>query len=453
MRAICFAFFAVAIASAQVSADEARKLAEEAYIFGYPLVLMETTGKVSTNRRGVPGAISGAPLNQFAHAREFPKDGFRTVIRPNADTLYSSAWLDLSKEPFVMHLPEMKDRYYLVQLMDGWTDSFSMPGTRTTGNRPGDYAIVGPGWKGKLPKGVVRIDSPTNLVWALGRIQTNSAADYANVHEMQKGFSLKPLSAFDRNYTPPDPGPADPSVDMRTTPPMQVAKMDAAAFFARLNDAMLKSPPHKEDAPVMERLKKIGIEPGKKFDPPAELRAAIDEGAKAAAAKLLQPPPREVDLGPGWTTSKVGVYGTDYLKRAIVARFGLGANPPEDAVYGQCGTDGDGKPFDGANRYIIHFPKGMLPPVNAFWSLTMYSPEGYFVKNPIDRFAIGDRDKLAFNPDGSLDLYLQKDAPAGKESNWLPAPEGRFLLSLRMYWPKAEVLNGKWQMQPVKRVN
>jgi hypothetical protein len=336
--------------------------------------------------------------------------------------------------------------------MDGWTDSFFVPGTRTTGNRAGDFAIVGPGWQGRLPKGVQRIDSPTHFVWLLTRIQTNTAADYANVHALQAGFSLKPLSYFDRPYTPPDPGPADPSIDMTTRPPVQVERMTSIEFFRILNEAMVKSPPHKEDGPVMTRLARLGIAPGKPFDPPAALRAAIDEGAEAAKAKIKAGRGPGIPMGGNWTTAKVGVYGTDYLQRAWTAFFGLGANPPEDAVYGNAAVDSEGRPLDGKYRYVLHFEKSQMPPVKAFWSVTMYGPEGYFIENPIGRYAIGDRDPLQYNADGSLDLYIQRDRPEGKESNWLPAPGGPFLLSLRLYWPGEAILKGTWKAPPVKRV-
>lgn len=425
------------------SPTEARAIAERAYTFAYPLVLMEYTRRNTVES------------NRFANLPAFPDATFHAVIRPNADTLYSSAWLDLSKEPLILHVPDTHDRYYLMQFMDAWTETFSIPGKRTTGTAEGWFAIVGPDWKegrrGSLPERAQRIDSPTNMVWLLGRTQTNGVSDYAAVHAIQRGYILMPLSLY-----PDGPRTAAPVTQRRpvpasVTPPTQVERLTPTEFFNTFAELLVKNPPHKGDEPLMAELARIGIEPGKPFRLESlgpEGAKAVEEGAQRAAKQLAGAEGAVGRAGKtGWSGGggKVGRYGTAYMARAIVARIGLGANPPEDAVYMHCAQDAEQHPLEGANRYRIHFEKGQTPPVRAFWSVTMYSEDGYFIPNPINRFAIGDRDPLKFNADGSLDLYIQHEAPGGaKDSNWLPSPAAKFNLSLRMYWPKDEVLGGKW---------
>jgi len=428
-------------ANAQLPAPvETRAIAAKAYTFAYPLVLMEFT------RRNTPQP------NRFANAPAFPDDTFRQVIRPNADTLYSSAWLDLSKEPILLKVPDTRGRFYLMQFMDAWTDTFSVPGKRTTGTDENWFAIVGPGWKGTLPARAQRIDAPTNMVWLLGRTQTNSATDYDFVHSIQKGYLLMPLSLY------PD-GPREGNTVSRLVgrgngppPPAQVARMGVSEFFQTFAALLEKNPPHPEDAPLMRDLARVGIAPGKPFSLdalPAEQRKAFEEGATESAKALAHPLESEIGRGSrnGWSGfgGVVGRYADNYKARAAVARIGLGALPPEDATYIHCQEDAAGRPLQGSEKYTLHFTKEQIPPVRAFWSLTMYNEDGYFVMNPIHRYAIGDRDLLKFNPDGSLDLYIQHEAPGGdRDANWLPAPEGKFNLSLRLYWPSDAVLNGQW---------
>jgi hypothetical protein len=401
--------------------------------------------------RGTLGGPGGT--NEFTHAQRFPDDTFHQVIRPNADTLYSSSWIDLSKEPVLLHVPDVHDRYYLMQFMDAWTETFSVPGKRTTGTGEGWFALVGPTeWKGTLPERAQRIDAPTNMVWLIGRTQTNSATDYENVHAIQRGYQLMTLSQYpDGPRRQPAARPAPRMENSAGTPPMKVQALTPEEYFRTFADLLAANPAHPDDAPIMRELAKIGIEPGKPFHPEflgAEGVKAIEEGAEVAVKRLASLDDRVGKTGPtGWSggAGKVGRYGTDYMARASVACIGLGANPPEDAVYMHCHQDSDGRPFDGSHRYRIHFAPGQLPPVRAFWSVTMYSHDGYFVHNPINRFAIGDRDPLNKNADGSLDLYIQHDAPDGaKAANWLPSPAGDFNLSLRLYWPGDEILKGKW---------
>ena len=254
---------ASAAAPKQAPADLAQ-IAADAYVFGYPLVLMEITKKVLTNTP--KPAAKAAPLNQFAHIQTFPRPEDKEVVRPNVDTLYSFAWLDLSREPVILHLPEMKGRYYLMQMMDAWTNVFASIGTRTTGEQEGNFAVVGPKWRGALPAGVKKLQSPTNSVWIIGRTLTRGPADYAAVHAIQAQYTLTPLSAWGKKYSPPA-GQVDPAVDMQTPPVQQVAKMTAASFFQTLAKDMKADPPAAADAPALKKFAALGLVPGKAFNP------------------------------------------------------------------------------------------------------------------------------------------------------------------------------------------
>ena len=447
--------FAVFPALAQQTPNpkETGEIAARGYTFAYPLVLMEMTRR-NTMRYQTQGA---SEMNQFTHVRQFPDDTFHQVIRPNADTLYSSAWLDLSKEPVLLHVQDTHDRYYLMQLMDAWTETISVPGKRTTGTAEGWFAIVGPGWKGTLPAQVQRIDCPTNMAWLLGRTQTNGVADYPAVHKLQDGYVLMPLSRY------PD-GPKVLSQPTRKSdmtgfvrPPEAVQKMTATEFFTLFTELLVKNPPHAGDEPMMADLRRIGIVPGK-FTPvhlPAIEAAAASVSARLeAAATRTGVSATNQSAATGWTggSKSVGRYGTNYQARSVIARTGLGANPPEDATYLNCHQDADGQPLTGASSYQVHFAKGQIPPVKAFWSLTIYNEQGYFTANAIHRFAIGDRDALKFNADGSLDIYLQHASPgADRESNWLPVPSEGFNVSLRLYWPSDAILEGRWTPPAIAR--
>lgn len=448
LAAILSLFPALAVpAFARQAPVDLEEIAAAAYVFGYPLVLMEITQKVLTNT--LKPALKAAPMNQFAHIGTFPRPEDREVVRPNVDTLYSFAWLDLSREPVVLHLPALKGRYYLMQMMDAWTNVFAAPGTRTSGDQAGSYAIVGPRWQGVLPAGVKKIQAPTDTVWIIGRTLTRGPADYAAVHAIQRQYTLTPLSAWGKKYTPP-PGRVDPAVDMQTPPVQQMAKMSAVTFFQTLAAAMKANPPAAADAPALKKFAALGLVAGQDFDTaslkPAvaqALEAGVKKGQKRIEAQAL----KMGVLKNGWQIPQppMGAYGTDYEQRAAVALFGLGANLPEDAVYPTAYVDGPGRQLTGKHHYVLHFAKGQLPPVKAFWSLTMYDQDTFLAANPLHRYALGDRDPLQYNPDGSLDLYLQHQSPGkAQEANWLPAPAGDCSVTLRLYWPQESVLKGAW---------
>jgi hypothetical protein len=444
--------------AAPLSAEEATAIATDAYIYGYPLVTMEYTRRVLTNV-AEPSALK-APMGQLARARAYPNAAFRDVTAPNADTLYTSGWLDLAKEPYVLSIPDAHGRYYLFPMLDAWTTVFQVPGKRTTGTGPQTYAITGPGWSGTLPAGVTEYKSPTDMVWILGRIYcTGTPEDYAAVHEMQDKITLVPLSSYGKPYTPP-PATIDSNIDMKTAVRDQVNALDVTTYFNLMAQLMKDNPPTAEDGPMVASLAKIGIVPGQPFDitklsPDAQ--NALKGIPKDAAIKIMG---HFKDVGKkenGWTFfTKTGIYGTDYLNRAFVTAIGLGANRPQDAVYPTSEVDADGKPYSGANKYVMHFDKGATPPVDGFWSLTMYDAGYFFVDNPLNRYTLSARNKLKHNPDGSIDLYLQHENPGkARESNWLPAPADKFILMLRLYWPKEtppSILDGTWTIPAAKQV-
>jgi hypothetical protein len=392
--------------------------------------------------------------------REYPTAAFKDVTAPNADTLYTTCFLDVGKEPYVLSLPDAHGRYYLFPMLDGWTEVFQVPGKRTTGTGPQTYAITGPGWKGELPKGVKEYKSPTAIVWVLGRIYcTGTPDDYAAVHKMQDEISVVPLSAYGKPYTPPA-GQVDPSIDMKTPVRDQVNALTAEAYFSLLATLLKDNRPAKADAPMVAKLAKLGIVPGQPFDASKlgdEAAKALADVPKLAFEKIMGHFKEAGRMENGWTFStKTGLYGTEYLQRAFITAIGLGANRPQDAVYPTSEVDAEGKPYNGSNKYVMHFDKGQLPPANGFWSLTMYNGEYFFVANPLNRYSISPRQNLKANADGSTDLYIQNESPgADKESNWLPAPKDKFILMLRLYWPREKspsIINGTWKIPAVKTV-
>lgn len=432
-------------------------LATDAYIFGYPLVTMEMTRRVVTNVAEPVG--TRGPMGQIIKLREYPNSSFRDVTAPNADTLYTTSFFDVGKEPWVLSIPDMKGRYGLFPMLDGWTTVFQVPGKRTTGTGAQTYAITGPGWKGTLPPGVKEYKSPTSIVWLLGRIYcTGTPEDYAEVHKLQDQFKLVPLSSYGKPYSPPA-GTVDPSIDMKTAVREQVNRMDAVAYFSLLCKLMKDNPPAAADAPALAKFAKIGIVPGQDFDATKLKADFLKRVPEVALDRIMIQFKINKDIkdenGFAFTT-KTGIYGTDYLMRALVTAIGLGANRPQDAVYPTSMKDGDGRKYSGANKYVMRFPKGQLPPVTGFWSLTMYDSSYFFVNNPLNRYSISARQNLIANSDGSTDLYIQKDSPGkDKEANWLPAPDGDFILMLRLYWPNEKnpsIINGSWKVPTAKKV-
>ncbi|KAA0108240.1 DUF1254 domain-containing protein [Mycolicibacterium sp. P9-22] len=442
--------------SGQLTPEQAKSLAIDAYIYGYSLVTMEMTRRVMTNVASVQAPR--APMGQLMRMRDYPNAQFRDVTAPNADTLYTNGFIDVKDEPWVLSLPEAHDRYYLFPMLDGYTNVFEVPGKRTTGTGPQTYAITGPGWTGTLPAGVQEYKSPTSTVWLMGRVYcSGTPEDYAAVHKLQDDISLVPLSAYGTPYIPPV-GTVDPSVDMKTPVRDQVNNMSTEAFFGLMATLMKDNPPAEADQAIIDKMAQLGIVAGEKFDINThgpEVAAALQSVPEEGLAKITA---HFTELGEvnGWQfTTKTGQYGTDYLQRATITYFGLGANRPQDAVYPTSESDTSGQPYDGANKYTLHFDKDQFPPVDGFWSLTMYDEGFFFVENPLARYTLSQRDTFVTNPDGSVDLYLQHDNPGpDREANWLPAPTGKFNLMLRLYWPTEtppSIIDGTWKPPAVAR--
>lgn len=439
-----------------VTAQQAYEIGLEGYCYFYSLITMDVSRKQMINLE--PGKKPGfGPMNSFQHMRAYPDANFKAVVRPNFDTLYSSAWLDLTEEPVVVSVPESGGRYYLLPMLDMWTDVFASPGWRTTGCGAHNFAIVPSGWSGNLPTDVERIDAPTPYVWMIGRIKTDGPSDYAAVNKFQDGMSISPLSQWGKTPQAPK-AKIDPTVDMETPPLDTVNKMSAGAFFAYAAELLKQHKPHISDWSTLARLQRVGIEPGKSFDIEKLDSTIAKELSRGAADALKIMVEKTKSMGRpvnGWAlnTDSMGVYGNYYLKRSIVSMVGLGANQPEDAFYPLNFADADGNVLVGDKKYVLHFNKDEIPPVHAFWSVTMYDAHGFQVANPIDRFAISSWMPLKKNADGSLDIYIQHENPgADKESNWLPGPaSGELGVTMRLYAPAPNALNGDWVPPAIKK--
>jgi hypothetical protein len=437
------------------SIEELKVIAEETYIYAYPLVIMDITRRIFSNTSEATN--TGAPSNTFLHRSTFPDDQFTDVVRPNVDTLYSLVWFDVTTQALLIDVPDSGGRYYLLPFLDLWSDVFAVPGSRTTGTGPQRFVITGPGWTGAIPTGATEIKSPTGFGWLIGRTQTNGVSDFPNVLEFQAKLTTTVLDA-DGNASPPPAGTVDPNLD-QTPPVEQIAAMSAADFFTMFANLMMANPPHQNDYSMVFRMSRLGIVPGQRFDYAAaspEQKAAIDTAPKAAQSRIIAALKSIGTQANHWNiiSPPVGTYGTAYFQRTLIAFAGLGANEVNDALYPTAFTDDDGQPYDSAQRYVWHANADEVPPVNAFWSLTMYNDRQFLARNPLNRFAIGDRDPLVYGSDGSLDIYIQRDSPGtDKEANWLPAPaSGGFTMNLRLYWPRSEALSGEWVPPPVKRV-
>ncbi len=440
-------------------------IAVEAYIYAYPLVTVELTRRRLTNVVAPVDSPAGAkaPMGQFAKFRKHPDASYRDVTAPNDDTLYITAYLDVSKEPWIVSLPDLEGRFAVFSIFDAWTTVFADPGKRTTGTGAQTFAITGPGWSGTLPKGVREYKSNTPIVLFDGKIySTGTPEDYKQVHALQDKVTAVPLSSYGKPYTPPQ-GKIDPAIDMKTPVRDQVNAMEGGVFFKFFAELLKTNPPGAEDAGMVAKLGKLGIVPGQDFDiaklDPAVVQA-LAKAPKTAQAQILAWQREGVAAGDwkfdnGWVlTTKTGPYGTDYVQRALIAFIGLYANLAQDSIYPVSNGPDVGLKYSGANKYVMHFNKGEMPPVNGFWSITMYNAQYFFVENALNRYNLSSRNEFKTNADGSADLYIQHNSPGNaKESNWLPAPADQFILIARMYWPKdtpPSILDGSYKLPPVK---
>jgi hypothetical protein len=402
-----------------------------------------------------------APMMTFAHAREFPSLDFKEVVRPNFDTLYSALWMDLTEEPAVFHQPEgpKKGNFYLAPTLSMWTDVTGSAGWRTTGTEPGDYAYVPKGWSGSLPDGVVRVESPTPYVWMIGRTATFGPDDYDAVHKFQDGMKVAPLSAYGKDWSAPE-GKVDSSIDMKTPPLKQVQEMSAKDFFTEAAELMKLHPPKDTDYSQVWRLARVGIVPGEDFEfdsLDSKVQDALDS-ARKDAYKMIQDRYNTLgDIHNGWQmlTGTLGSYGIHYLQRAGVDLAGLGCNQVADAIYPLLMSDADGNEIKAGSDYTLHFDKDKIPPVDGFWSLTLYDADGFAVPNKLNRASLASWMDLDHNGDGSVDIYVQADSPGkDKESNWLPAPSDKtWNITMRLYAPKRAAIDGSWVPPAVRKAS
>jgi len=442
------------------SSKEQIEILEEAYLYGYPMLTMDYTHKLSTNVVE-PTSRGKAPLNQWATVRQFPKAAFKSVVRPNLDTYYSLIYADLSKGPLYIYIPST-ERYYLMPILNVFGDVIASPGSRTTGQGELHIALVGPDYKEDIDSDLMVIRSGTSLNWLVGRVAVKNDEDgISEVANFQEKLIVKPLKERNNeNYIAPK-GSVNPEYN-NFVPLEKVNGLDIVTYFNQMMALMVDNPPTKEDAPLMSKLKSVGIVPGGSFDIsqfPGLEKSVINKLPELVQKKFkeITAKPKTENMQNGWTvnTSGLGKYGTNYSLRAYVTNIGYGANTPDDAIYPNSAVDSDGNTYSGDYKYKLHFDADKLPPVKGFWSLTMYTKEGFLVDNSIDRYVLGSMKDMQYNKDGSLDIFIQNEAPETMQSNWLPSPgKGvEFELTFRMYWPEGDVLNRTWQMPGVDKVN
>lgn len=436
--------------------EAAYLLGMESYVYGFPLVMMDATNAVLTATS--KSEEYKAPINQFLRMRTFVSPDWKDVVRISVNSVWSGGVFDLENGPLVISYPEIKDRYFVVQLMNNWTDDFGSIGTRTGNTGGGSFLIAGPKWDGTLPANVKDVyRCATRYGWILVQMAANSPADFPAIHALQDKLQITPLGSWGSPYTPPENVPVNHEVDLTLTPYDEVRLMTGVAFFKRLVVLLKDNPPYPADGSALDKLRKLGIEPGKELDV-GSLDPGIAKGLNRVPAQVwlkFQQGPYESPNVNGWLNIlNIGRYGTDYDTRALVAWFGLGALTSDDCVYPSAFIDSDGNSFDGAGKYVLHFGKDeILPSDSGTWSVSPYR-ENFYVRNSINRYGILSGMPLKYNADGSLDIYIQAKSPgADKEANWLPCPPSDpFNLTIRVYQPKKPLLDGSYKIPPVKRV-
>ena len=407
---------------------------EEAYIYAFPLVLMDATKTSATNTEE---PVTGkAPVNQFMHGKALANAQFKNVVSPNVDTVYSQVWFDLSEEPILYVLPET-DRFCKVQVLDAWTNTVAVL------ERAGAYAITRSAWSGELPEEVTRIDVPTAMAWSITRTVLSGEADLPNVYAIQEEMKLLPLSAYLSGgvYQPPKGSYQE---ENNYVPINKVLSLDPVTFFDKANTLMENNPPSAADAELLKRLETVGVGPGMKFDASVltgEVQASWQEMLQGLRPKLVAEGTAFSNQLGQWSYfgAPIGDFGTEYAYRALVAIAGLGANTVEVALYPKTDKDADGNPLTGEKAYMLHFES--YPPVldGGFWSITAYGDDDFLIDNPIDRYCINDRSGLKVNEDGSVDVILSETAPEDT-TNWLPVGGSGFHLYMRIYTPDMEAL-------------
>jgi hypothetical protein len=440
------------------SSNNPQDIATLAYIWGYPLVSVVRLVDYSSSPNVPPGPGRG-PINTFSSFPNFPTPNFTDIVSINVDTLYSFGLLDLEKEPVVLQVPPISGRYYTLQFIDAYSNNFLYIGSRLNDTKGGTYLITGPNWKEDVPPGMEEIKSPTNTVDIGGRIYVDGPDDVPTVNAIQDKLTLTALSVFEQNATSVQPVTSEINASKQVPIGPQPALIPTTGIkiYDEISQDMADNPPPPADSEVLAKFATIGIGPGltpsdTKND---TIRAALENGI-TEGEKLIDAQVQNLGMKVnGWLVNlDIGNYGTDYLLRAGVAKFGLGANSPEEAVYPSTFTDNQGQNLTGTHDYLIHFDKGQTSPVNAFWSITLYNNKSYLAENPINRYSIASQTEgLKYNPDGSLDIYIQNASPGTeKESNWLPSTNGQFNLVLREYNPQESILKGEYQVPPVQNV-
>ena len=448
-------------------------LGTQAYQYGVPLLDTERIFKSSTSVTVCNHVTGHGPVNHFCSIRNLANANQRTVNAPNNDTLYSLAWLDLSNQPQVLHAPLIKNRFWEFELLDPWTNDFfnitsahlrmGAGDFNVTGG--GNWAVVGPGFKGRLPHGVIRVNSRYDRVWIVGRTYVRGPNDLGNLHRIQDQYTITPLSKFGTAYKPPRRSRIITKSTDATIPGTQAGE-DPLTFYTALGKEMLRFPPPTADQPLLRQLRTLGIGPGLSpakarlsADTLRGLRDAVTQGPTKVLSAALALYLQGFAKHNGYLVTDLGAWGTNYTLRAIGDRLGVGGQRASIATYPVALFDDTKAPLTGSKRYVIHIPKSSLPiPVKAFWSLTMYDNNSFFVPNPLDRYLINNHSHLHRNPDGSIDIYIQHDRPSSPEqvSNWLPAPAPG--LGFRLVWRLYDldhavfgVLDGSgWQPPPVQ---
>lgn len=481
------------------------EIARRAYTFGYPLVLMNQTKLVSTENIEIATPMGKAPVNKMARVRKFPNYKFTDVVKPNVDTFYTVAWMDLGNEPLVLEVPVTNKKYYLLPFLDAYSNVFESIGQRIGVTNGAKYLITGPKWDKVIPEGLehlIPLKSTTDIVWMLGRIEVDNNEE--EIWGLQNKFKLKTLTEYRNPTTPSAPIVFDKITAVEDTIATIVAEKDSLSpveavreigindFFNNMMQLMVDNPPAPADEKIVAEMASIGIVPTKEgtFD---YMTLSTE---KEVQDKLLNIPTfsenawikmettgtpmiikgeiidkrnsTEVDTN-GWFDQVIGkgTYGTNYTQRAYQAYTGLGANLPEDAVYPNITTETNGTNLNGQNKYTIRFEADQLPPVKGFWSLTAYNNRNLLVYNDINRYALGSNSDLHFDSDdGSLTIYVQAQKPVEqhKKSNWLPIPSNPlasqsnadnsdFSLTLRLYWPEPSVTDLTWVPPPVINVS
>lgn len=436
--------------------EYAYTLGVQAYVYAFPWVYNALL-RWRWTFQGAP-EVEPAKLqyNRLSHQRKLTDASYRDGGRPNTDTLYSVSWADLRSEPLIITLPNFGKRYFSVQLVGFDSDNFDYIGSRSTGQQGGSFALVGPDWKGTLPEGVKAL-KPAHTAWILVLVRIlveEGEAELREVRTLQDQIRLQPLSEFTGKAAA---APAAPYVP----PPPLRRDADPLADWKMINRALTESPPPPREAQLMKMFAQIGIGPGQDV---TKTNDAIKRGlvrASATARMIVTSSPfyqagRNFADGWGLTPPNWGRPGPDgdYLVRGAKSFGGFVTHDPEENVYPAALVDREGKSLSDANKYVMRFPKGQTPPVNAFWSVTMYDQTFNFIDNPINRYAVGDRTtSLKLDADGSLPIYIQKERPSeDKVGNWLPSGAGNFHLVLRAYWPKDEIIKGKWTPPGIDRV-